>query len=161
MKQHCFLLLLLFLATSCQFFETEKVSTETIYKEELKTFDWSDVDQYPVFVECDSLDEKTAQKSCFEKALASHLCKTISNKHIVAIQSIYGDTVQINFSVSKKGKLAVENMQLDSLVQKEFPKLQDWLVQSIDSINLVAPAYKRGIPVATKFTLPIVFRTKE
>jgi len=151
----------MFLATSCQFFETEKIESDTIYKEELKTIDWRKVDQYPVFAECDSIEDKTIQKSCFESALASHLCKTISDKHIVALKSIYGDTVQINFLVSKSGELSIEQMRMDSLVEKEFPKLQEWLSQSIDSITLIAPAYKRGIPVATKFTLPVVFRTKE
>lgn len=151
----------LVLATSCQYFETEKVSTETFYEEELKTINWNDVDQYPVFKACDSLQLKEAQKACFEKTLATHLCKTISSKHIIAMQSIFGDTVQLQMAVSKRGELSVENMEMDSVVQQEFPELQNWLLQSIDSIKIVAPAYKRGIPVATKFTLPIVFNTTE
>ena len=30
----------------------------------------------------------------------------------------------------------------------------------IDSISVVAPAYKRGIPVNTEFSLPIVIKTQ-
>jgi hypothetical protein len=35
--------------------------------------------------------------------------------------------------------------------------LKQWILESVDSMKLVAPAYKRGIPVATYFALPIVF----
>jgi len=158
--KHIVFLLLLFLASSCQFFETEKISTETFYDEELKAIDWKEVDQYPVFIDCDSLSEKQAQKTCFEQTLSLHLYKSISSKHIIATQDI-NDTVQLEFSISKEGILTVKNMEIDSLIQADLPLLKDWILQTIDSLQPIAPAYKRGIPVSTQFTLPIVIKTQE
>jgi hypothetical protein len=158
--KHIVFLLLLFLASSCQFFETEKISTEIFYDEELKAIDWKEVDQYPIFIDCDSLSEKQAQKTCFEQTLSLHLYKSISSKHIIATQDI-NDTVQLEFSISKEGILTVKNMEIDSLIQADLPLLKDWILQTIDSLQPIAPAYKRGIPVSTQFTLPIVIKTQE
>ena len=50
---------------------------------------------------------------------------------------------------------------MDSLTKAELPRLEETLRKKIDSIALTAPAYKRGIPVKTKFTLPIVLQTDD
>ena len=65
MKHAIFSLFLLVLASSCQFFETEKISTETFYEEEIKAIDWKDVDQYPVFTECSDFSEKKSPSFVF------------------------------------------------------------------------------------------------
>ncbi|PKA82592.1 hypothetical protein ATE92_0725 [Ulvibacter sp. MAR_2010_11] len=160
MKNSVTLLFLLGLVTSCQFFETEKISTETFYEEELKTINWKDVDQYPVFAACEHQTEKAAQKVCFETTLSTQIYEYISTKNIVATRDV-NDTVLLDLSVAKDAQLSVREIKIDSLITQEFPHLKNWMLQCIDSIQLVAPAYKRGIPVKTEFTLPIVIKTKD
>ena len=41
-----------------------------------------------------------------------------------------------------------------------YQKIMESTLESIDSIKVVAPAYKRGIPVNTEFTLPIILKTQ-
>ncbi len=77
---------------------------------------------------------------------------------MVAARDIY-DTVKVKFEVSSKGELSIRDIEIDTLLQKEFPHLEQWLMQSIDSLQPVAPAYKRGIPVKTQFTLPVIIKT--
>ena len=158
--KYVLLLTIFILATSCQFFETEKISSETFYDEELKTIDWKEVDQYPVFKACESLSEKKEQKICFEKTLSMFLFEAVSNNKDVSIHSLH-DTIHIQFSISEEGKLTVKNIDMDSLTKAELPRLEERLINKIDSISLTAPAYKRGIPVKTKFTLPIVLQTDD
>lgn len=151
-------ILLLLLATSCQFFETEKVSSETIYKEEIKTIDWKDVDRYPSFPNCENVLEKPLQKDCFINTITSQLYKSISDEGIVATREIY-DTVSVNFEISSAGDLSILKIKMDSVLKREFPDLENWILQSVDSLRPIAPAFKRGIPVKTQFTLPVIIRT--
>jgi len=153
---HFFILLLL--ATSCQFFETEKVSSEKIYKDEMEAIDWKDVDRYPSFSNCDNILEKPEQKDCFINTVSSQLYRSINHEGMVATREVY-DTVKVNFEVSSSGQLSILEIKMDTVLQKEFPDLEIWLLQSIDSLEPVAPAYKRGIPVKTQFTLPVVIKT--
>ena len=157
--KHWFIFIpILILATSCQFFETEKVSSEEIYKEEMETIDWQDVDNYPSFANCQNAMEKPEQKECFINTISSQLYKSISHADMVAVRDVY-DTVKVKFEVSSKGELSIREIKIDTLLQKEFPNLEKWLLQSIDSLQPVAPAYKRGIPVRTQFTLPVIIKT--
>ena len=153
------ILLILLLTSSCQYFETEKISTETFFEEEIKAIDWNEVDKYPAFSNCEKLNEKTDQKSCFENTLSNYLRKTFSNHNAIAIHDL-NDTVQLKFSISNKGKLEVTSIKMDSVTQAEFPSLKEWFKQGIDTLTLVSPAYKRAMPVATQFTLPIIIRTQ-
>ncbi|WP_310994307.1 hypothetical protein [Aequorivita marina] len=158
MKHPWLFILILVLATSCQFFETEKVSSEEIYNQELQTIDWSNVDSYPSFTNCENAIEKSKQKECFINTISTQLYKSISNESMVAARDVY-DTVKVNFEVSSHGELSIRKIKMDTLLQKEFPHLKQWLLQSVDSLQPVAPAYKRGIPVKTQFTLPVIIKT--
>lgn len=158
MTHRLLLIFLLLLATSCQYFETEKVSSEEIFNEEIKTINWKDVDRYPSFPNCESNIEKSEQKDCFINTISSHLYEAINEGNLVAGRQIY-DTVKITFEVNSAGELLIEKITIDSLLQKDFPHLETWILNSIDSLQPVAPAYKRGIPVKTKFTLPVIIQT--
>ena len=156
--KHFKLLFITVLCTSCQFFETEKISSEKFYEEELKTIDWKEVDRYPAFAACDTLSEKQMQKKCFENELSNQLKRGIASQGVMAIKDL-NDTITLRFAISEKAQLSIVHLQMDSLLQREFPHLKDSLLYSIDALQLVAPAYKRGIPVRTEFILPIVVKT--
>jgi len=153
------ILTLVLLTSSCQFFETEKISSETFYEEELKEIDWEDVDQYPSFSVCEEFTEKQNQKKCFETTLSNYIYEAVAAKNIVTNQNI-NSTVLLDFNISKTGSISNLTIEIDSLLTQKIPLLKVWLAQSIDSLPKMAPAYKRGIPVETKFTLPIVIKTE-
>ncbi len=154
-----FLLLLLSL-NSCQLFETEKISTETFYKEELNSIDWNDVDQYPVFKACEERTEKEVQRQCFVNSLSETLYNTVQKNIYGTYQSI-SSTVLVELSVSERARFSIDTIRMDSLLLHTFPRLKSALYKSVDSLQLIAPAYKRGIPVRTQFTLPIRIETRE
>ncbi len=146
------------LMSSCQFFETEKISSEETYKEEIQAIDWKDVDQYPIFENCKANFEKAEQRDCFVSTISYQMYESISDKKLVAVREVY-DTIYVDFSVSKDGELSIMNIELDSVLQKDYPNLKEWIFKSIDSLELIAPAYKRGIPVKMQFSLPVVIQT--
>lgn len=153
-------LIILSLATSCQFFETEKLSTETIYQEELKSINWKDVDQYPAFPECTSIIDKQEQKTCFVASLSKQIYKSINQQDYLVHQQ-FEDTIMLTIVIDKTGKMKLEKVLMDSLVQNYFPYLEVLLAKSLDSLQPVNPAQKRAIPVKTQFTLPIILATSD
>ena len=159
MKHNYLFIVLSWMLVSCQFFETEKISSETFYEEELKMINWEDVDQYPAFPECEHFTEKLEKKNCFETTLSGYVYKKIGSKKIITNQDL-NDTVFLDFNISKSGEILNLNIVIDSVIQRKIPLLKDWLIQSIDSLPKLIPAYKRGIPVETKFTLPVVIKTE-
>ena len=156
--KHIIFISLFLLTTSCQFFETEKITSETFYEEEIKTIDWKCVDQYPAFQSCESHTEKEAQKDCFVNALSVHVHGTLRQQKMLVTKDIH-DTVYLDFSIHKNATLEVTKVIMDSTLSQMLPVLEDRLMESISELKLVAPAYKRGIPVETKFTLPVVIQT--
>lgn len=158
MMYRFFLAIFLITATSCQFFETEKISSEKILEDEMEAINWKDIDQYPTFSSCDSVLDKPEQKQCFINTISTHLYQDISRKDMVAVREVY-DTVKVRFEVGSTGRLSILEIQMDSLLEKEFPDLEMVILNSIDSLQPIAPAYKRGIPVKTQFTLPVIVQT--
>ncbi|MDC8002868.1 hypothetical protein POV27_02275 [Aureisphaera galaxeae] len=158
--RQAFLWITLVTLSSCQWFDTEKISSETFYEEELKAIDWEDVDQYPTFKDCDHITEKEAQKQCFETTLATPIYRTISSKKLVTHHDL-NDTVWVRFSITKEGAFSNVETEMDSALQVQIPLLESWIRQSMDSLPKMAPAYKRGIPVETRFGLPIVVKTEK
>jgi hypothetical protein len=156
--KHIIYILLLLLITSCQFFETDKITTETFYEEEMKTIDWKRVDQYPAFSNCENYTEKEAQKDCFINTLSKHVYGALQQQNIFVTKDIH-DTIYLDFYVHKNARLEVTKVAIDSTLIHMFPIMENWLIDGVSAIKLVAPAYKRGIPVETKFTLPVVIQT--
>ena len=151
----CFLFTAL---SSCQFFETEKISSEEFYEEELKMVTWNEIDQYPTFSLCEDLVEKKQQKTCFEETISNAIYDYISSKNIVASKQIKTSVI-LELMIQKTGKIKMSSIEIDSITQAEIPLLENWLNESIDNIPPLNPALKRGIPVTTQFQLPIVITT--
>jgi hypothetical protein len=159
MKFSIFLLNIFILFSSCQFFETEKISSETFYEEEFKTIKWNDIDQYPAFLSCKEFTEKTDQRDCFVNTLSNAFYRSIKDQNLTIMKTIH-DTILLDISVSNTGVIQVDRIEMDSLLVNHFPNMDEVLSNSIDSLSLVAPAYKRGIPVNTRFMLPIALNTE-
>jgi hypothetical protein len=61
--------------------------------------------------------------------------------------------------VDEKGKIAITSMKMDSLLKVQIPLLATTIMEGIKTLQPIAPAYKRGIPVKTTFKLPLVIKT--
>ena len=152
------LLILSLFFYSCEYFETKKISSETFLKDEIKSINWKDVDQYPIFKNCELISKKEQQKSCFEATLSSYIYLSINVEETVVTTDL-NETLTINFIIDEKGKLMITSMIIDSLISAQIPLLEKNIKKAMDSIQPIAPAYKRGIPVKTSFQLPMEIKT--
>lgn len=140
---------------SCEYFNVKKVPSEIILKEELQTFNWNDVDEYPTFSVCNSTLTKQEKKACFEYTLIGFIANFLQKDTIVVTQDIH-DTINLNFKVTNTGDLILLDTKIDSLTNSEMPNIKQLLIESLDSLPKIYPAIKRGQHVTTEFTLPII-----
>ncbi len=147
--------ILVLMFSSCENFKVKKTSSEAILKEELQTFNWSDVDQYPSFENCESSISKAEKKVCFQYTLTNHITDFLQNERIVVSQDIY-DTVLLQMQVSKQGELKLLDVKMDSLTQREIPEIDSIIRNSLDSLPKIFAAIKRGQQVTTEFSLPLI-----
>lgn len=154
------ILLLLFLLTfmSCKQFETRRISSEEILKEESEELNWHQVDQYPAFEECREFLEEETAKACFGQKVAQYVYARLEDKRPVVSKPL-NDTILLHLVISSEGKPNIDSMEINSTITKQLPKIRTWIQESIDSLPKIDPASKRGIPVSTKFKMPVVIKT--
>jgi hypothetical protein len=147
--------LIVLLLTSCKYFNVKKTSSETILKEELETFNWNDVDEYPNFSLCDSVVGKVEKTVCFQQTITANITGFLQKEMIVVSQDIH-DTIMLQFQVSKNGELQLKNSEIDTLTIQEIPNIKELLHKSLNALPKIYPAIKRGQQVTTEFDLPII-----
>lgn len=151
---------ILTVSVSCRYFETERISSEQVLQEELKAMDWSDIDTYPSFPSCDGIMEKQEQRNCFESVILTSIRDKWALGNWV-VSHAFNDTLILHLEVDTTGRIIAAPIVLDSLLKSTLPKMDSLLLEAINTLQRPAPAYKRGIPVRSKFTLPVVINTKD
>lgn len=154
MKYFGFFLLIICL-TSCDYFEKKKVNAEDILNEELQTFNWNEVDEYPSFISCDSSSTKVERKQCFEQTLTQNISSHLSASSIIVTETI-ADTVIMTFQISETGVLKIMYIESSALTKSQIPELDSILTRSIIDLPQIFPAIKRGQQVKTQFKMPVV-----
>ncbi|RKE98467.1 hypothetical protein [Ichthyenterobacterium magnum] len=156
MKQ-LLLIFCLVLLSSCNYFNTKKVYTEDLLEEELQTFNWNDVDEYPTFAICDSTLGKSNKKVCFENTLRNILNTNLSKYKIIVNDNV-DDTIQLKITISNTGKFSIDNIISKAVTKAQIPQLDSLVISCLDTLPKIYPAIKRSQQVATQFSLPIVVK---
>lgn len=156
MKPIAFLLIVL-LATSCDYFEKKKVYSEDLLEEELQSFNWNEVDTYPTFSTCDSISTKEDSKACFQNTLIGSVTAYLSAQNLVVSKDI-NDTIRLDIEINKQGVLRIQSIDVNPETKLQIPEIDSLLRESLKSIPKIYPAIKRGQQVTTSFQLPIIVR---
>lgn len=151
--------LILCVCASCDFFKKPVVSQETIIAQEKESINLNTVDVFPSFSNCDELD-KEAQKTCFFQTLTNQIHAQLS-QHTISVTKSIQDTIQVALQIDTLGVIEVSSINKNMLTAKQIPALDSLIKASTVSLPKVSPAYKRGIPVTTKFILPIILKVEE
>ena len=151
------ILFLLFCISSCDYFDRKKITPEEILQEDLQTFNWNEVDEYPTFVSCDTSSTKVERKHCFETTLSSHITSQLAREKIVVTKDV-NDTIIIKFLISNLGDLSVLEIKSSEQIKKQIPEIDSFLIHSLKDLPKILPAFKRGQQVKTEFKLPIVIK---
>ena len=148
----------LFLLLSCDWLATTESKTQKLVEDELRSLDWNDVDQYPLFDGCDETASKAEQRICFENTLLQNLAMHMEDFNFRAEKDIQ-TTVFIDFLVEKTGEIRVVEMDNDAVLREQLPEFREVIIRSLRSLPKPAPALKRGVPVRSRFRLPLELTT--
>ena len=137
-----------FLLNSCEYdFQIDrKISVDEFINEELKSFNWNEVDQYPVFENCLELNDVSQKNKCFVETITNNFTANLKKNNLVLNRTLV-DTVNMVLMVDKKGLISVESINISfNYTVSNLPKLY--------------PAIKRGQQVDVIFTMPIIISTE-
>lgn len=144
---------------SCGWITSKEEKTWELVNKEMQQIDWTDVDNYPLFENCDETLTKASQRACFEKELLLN-CAKILNQYEFVLDANIDTRVYVDFLVDENGKVTVLNIQKDDQIDDKMPEFNQIISQGLEDLPPVAPALKRGIPVKAKFRIPIVLNSK-
>ncbi len=146
--------------TACNLFESPEDRTRKLVEEEMQTIDFNEVDQFPLFADCDETAAKPEQRGCFERTLLMHLSMTLQDFEFRSEEPLR-DTLNIDFRVDANGVVSILSVEEHPHLSEQNPEFERIVTGSLRSLPRLQPALKRGIPVATQFRLPIVIQTDE
>lgn len=126
---------------------------------ELREIDWNSIDTYPLFLDCDETATKEQQRQCFEQRITAHFEETLNEFEFI-VDSEDNPTVAVIFVIDADGEIDILEIEKDRYILKQMPEFDGIVTQSLKTVPEITPALKRGIPVSTKFMIPIQLNTK-
>jgi len=152
-----FFLLLLFLI-SCDYL-SPATSVENSELQVLDTvIDYTKVDVYPIFSDCENFAENDSQKKCFEVSLIEKLSELL-HKNELKVKERVNDTALIDLLIDQTGKASVVNIDSPEIITNQLPSLDSIIRHSVSALPTMKPAVKRGIFVRSQYRLAIVVKT--
>ena len=121
---------------------------------------FSSVDTSPSFKVCDSIIDKQKKTNCFRTTIHKKIGAELQ-KHQFVIRDSISEIVYVDLLINSKGKIVIEAMASSEEIRIQLPELDSVLRISVDKIPNVYAAIKRGIPVTTKYRLPIKIQIKQ
>lgn len=144
---------------SCDWISIKKPSVKAGYVYE-DIIDYTVVDAYPLFAECQGLADNTARDNCFENTFKAKVELSLKEEQFIAT-AVFTDTVYAKILVDTSGKFSVEALEMTETTAKALPQFDSIFRADINNMPLLLQsATKRGIPVNSRFKLPIVIRVK-
>jgi PBP1b-binding outer membrane lipoprotein LpoB len=153
-----FILIIIFFISSCDLKLKKEIEIDEIVSNEMKTFNWNDVDQFPRFQNCDTISNKKLNFNCFVTTISANLENSLKNNNVVMNKSI-NDTLFIDFNVKKNGVILIQSISNSSLDRKIISLVDSIFTESLLKLPKLYPAIKRGQPVSSKYKLPILVST--
>ena len=148
---------LLCLLTACDWSAKREEKTQELVDQEIQAIDWEDVDQYPLFADCDELASKPEQKKCFMETLLRHFSRSLQESDLVLEEEVK-DTIFVNIRMEDTGAITLIDIKNDAQVSQQIPGFRNQIEKSLNNLPKIEPALKRGIPVSAKFRIPIVLQ---
>lgn len=127
-------------------------------KEKVEVIDFTQVDQFPQFKNCDEMLDFEESKICFEQAVHQNISNSIQKLKLISKQNI-SDTLHIQFTINKNGDFLCNKIVDQDSLDIKIPGLSSAIQKIIQSLPSIHPAQKRGIPVSSTYTIPLVIKT--
>ena len=122
--------------------------------------DFSSVDVSPSFKLCDSIIDKTKKTACFRVAIHQKIGEQLQ-QYSFTLKDAISETIFVNLLINSNGTISLDEIQSSKNIKLQLPELDSLLKVSVQKLPSIYPAIKRGIPVTTKYKLPIRIHLKE
>lgn len=156
MKRLYTILFCFILFTSCEYLSFKKPVKNKLPI--VDSIDFSKVDDFPVFPECDSIPSQEKQRICFQLEMSKHIYHSLNQLDINA-KTEFNDTIIVKIIVDNLGKTKLSSIQKTENIAENLPKLDSIIKAGLLELPVLQPAIKRGIPVSAEFSLPILIKT--
>jgi hypothetical protein len=150
-------LFLVSLCFSCQYFEKEVPNEKELLDKQLKEINWNEVDEYPSVADCEKLTDATQRKQCFFEFLTTAIQQKLA---VDTLSTLFPklDTIEVKVTVFPNSTMEFEPQFPKDSVAYDTIKIDSILRIRLVNFPKVNPAIKRGIPVKTKFVLPVIIK---
>ena len=150
-----------FLLNSCQFdFKIDrKISVDEFINEELKSFNWNEVDQYPVLENCLGINSILEKNNCFVETITESFKENLTNNSLILNRTLV-DTVNMILKVDKTAEISIESINISSQNIKYKEVISRSFNKTISNLPKLYPAIKRGQQVDVIFKIPIIISTE-
>jgi hypothetical protein len=143
---------------SCQIIDKKVPTEQELFEKQIKEINWSEVDEYPSFLECDKISDNNQRKQCFFEFMATTIQQKLSVEDLTVLYPEL-DTIEVKVTVFPDASLQFEpQFESDSLAYDKI-KIDSILKTKLIDFPKVNPALKRGIPVKTEFILPVIIKS--
>ena len=136
-----------------------KISVDEFINEELKSFNWNEVDQYPVFENCLVLNNSPQKNKCFIETITNNFTANLKKINLVLNRTLV-DTVNMVLMVDKNGLISVERINISEKNLKYKEVIYSSFINTVSNLPKLYPAIKRGQQVDVIFTMPIIISTE-
>ena len=155
--------IVLLINSSCNYFISSDQKASELATQRIDTINWNEVDSFPLFENCNELASRPEQKQCFETTFTTHISRSLKAYDFVVEEAV-SDTVLLEFKIDNKGVISILEIQVTPKIKKQLKELENALRVSLDSLPKIYAAQKKSrsdyevqlVPVATRFTLPIL-----
>jgi hypothetical protein len=122
--------------------------------------DFTSVDFSPSFKICESIIDKEEIASCFRNTIHQRIGAELQ-KHILTVKDSINEVIYVDVLINLKGEIIFDETSTSESIKQQLPKLDSILKESVKNLPKIHPAIKRGIPVTTKYRLPIRILLKD
>jgi len=149
------------LLCSCNYFESQKKHvTEEQIQADLDTIDTSVIDKFPIFKDCELVEENlAAEKNCFITSLSTYITNSLFENNLV-LKNELDSSFQVLIEVSDDGKIEILSFTINEILKESIPDIEQIIANSIAELPDIVPARKKIesgvlVPVKTQFVIPI------
>ncbi|MAU30300.1 MAG: hypothetical protein CMC36_01120 [Flavobacteriaceae bacterium] len=149
------------MVNSCEYdFQIDrKISVDEFINEELKSFNWSEVDQYPVFENCLELNSVSQKNKCFVETITNNFTANLKKNNLILNRTLV-DTVNLVLMVDKTGLISIESINILDKNHKYKEVIISSFNNTVSNFPKLYPAIKRGQQVDVIFKIPIIISTE-
>jgi len=120
--------------------------------------DYTSVDVYPIFSDCENYSESDNQKTCFETSITEKLAEILSENELLVANEV-NDTTSIDILIDQTGKASLMTINSPVSITEELPDLEKIIRKGINELPTMKPAIKRDMFVKSQYRLVIAVET--